>query len=61
MEYLDTLIGSCEDNEIYFAKANRYLGKYRKANRRNIVKNVWKLKFSDLSSILLEFINRRFR
>lgn len=61
MEYLNTLVGICEDNEKYFAKAERCLGQYRKANRKNIVKNIWKLKFSDFSSMLLEFINRRFK
>lgn len=61
MEHLNTLIDICEDNEKYFTKADRYLGQYRKANRKNIVKNVWKLKFSDISSILLEFVNRRFK
>lgn len=61
MEFLNTLIDICEDNEKYFANADRYLGLYRKANRRNIVKNVWKLKFSDLSSMVLEFINRRLK
>lgn len=60
MEFLNSLIDICEDNEKYFANAARYLGLYRKANRRNIVKNVWKLKFSDLSSMVLEFIYRRF-
>lgn len=61
MEYLNKLIGICEDNEKYFAKADRCLGQYRKANRKNIIKNIWKLKFSDISSMLLEFINRRFK
>lgn len=61
MEYLNTLIGICEDNEKYFAKADICLGQYRKANRKNIVKNIWKLKFLDISSMLLEFIKRRFK
>lgn len=61
MEYLNTLVGICEDNEKYFAKADKSLGEYRKANRKNIVKNIWRLKFSDVSSMLLDFINRRFR
>ena len=61
MEYLNTLIGICEDNEKYFANAERSLGLYRKANRKNIVKNIWKLKFADISSMLFEFINRKFK
>ena len=61
MGYLNTLIGICEDNEKYFAKADICLGQYRKANRKNIIKNIWRLKFSDISSMMLEFINRRFK
>lgn len=61
MEYLNTLIDICEDNEKYFAKADRCLGLYRKANRKNIINNIWKLKFLDISSMLIDFIKRRFK
>lgn len=60
MEYLNTLLEICEDNELYFAKAKNFMGQYRKANKRNIMKNVWKLSFSDLSAMIMDFIKRRF-
>ena len=60
MEYLNTLLDICEDNEKYFAKAANCLGQYRKANRRSIMKNMWKLKFSDVTSMLIDFIKRKF-
>ena len=60
MEYLNGLLDICEDNEVYFSKAARCLSQYRKANRKDILKNVWKLKFSDIASLVTGFIKRRF-
>lgn len=60
MDYLNKLLVICEDNEKYFVKAKNFMGQYRKANKRNIMKNVWKLSFSDLSSMMMDFIKRRF-
>ena len=59
MECLNRLLDICEDNEIYFSKAARCLSRYRKANRKEILKNVWKLKFSDIISMVIDFIKRR--
>ena len=59
MEYLNGLLYICQDNEIYFAKAARCLDQYRKANRKYILKNVWKLKFSYIISMMTDFIKRR--
>lgn len=59
MEYLNTLIGICEENEKYFIKAQKALNEYRKANKKEILKNIRKLSFTDLSSMVIDFIKRR--
>lgn len=59
MEYLNGLLDICEDNEVYFSKTARCLSQYRKANKKNILKNVWKLNLSDISSMVKGFIKRR--
>lgn len=59
MEYLNTLLDISEDNEQYFAMAKSFMAQYRKANKRNIMKNVWNLSFSDLSAMMMDFIKRR--
>ena len=59
MEYLNSLLDICEDNELYFAKAKRFLNQYRKANKRYIFKNMGKLKFADLTSMITGYIKRR--
>ena len=59
MEYLNGLLDICQDNEIYFAKAGRCMNHYRKANRKDFLKNAWRLKFSDLFSAATEFVKRR--
>lgn len=59
MEYLNTLVGICEDDEKYFIKAQKALNEYRKANKREIIKNVRKLSFTDLSTMIIDFIKRR--
>lgn len=61
MEYLNKLLDISEDNEKYFAKASSCLGQYRKANRMQIMKDVRKFKFSDLSAMVTDFIKRRIR
>ena len=60
MKYLSKLIDICEDDEKYFAKAQKALDEYRKANKKEIVKNFRRLSFSDLSSMINDFIKRRF-
>ena len=59
MEYLNSLVEICEDDEKYFIKAQMALNEYRKANKKEILKNVGKLSFSDLSSMMVEFYKRR--
>lgn len=61
MECLNSLINVCEDNEKYFEKATKYLGQYRKANRRSIIMNLWRLKFYDLISMVTDFVKRRIK
>ncbi len=60
MECLNKLIDICEDDEKYFAKAQRALNEYRKANRKEIMKSVFKMKTSDLTSMLIDFVKRKF-
>ena len=59
MKYLNSLIGISEDNEKYFAKATMLLEQYRKANRRNFIKNVWKMKCSDVTSLAVDYLKRK--
>lgn len=59
MEYLNSLIDICEDNEKYFLKVQDRLGQYRKANRKEIVSSLFKLKLRDLVSIVSDFVKRK--
>ena len=61
IEYLNGLIDICEDNEKYFLKVQDRLGQYRKANRKDIVNNLFKLKIGDLGSILSDFVKRKIK
>ena len=61
MEYLSSLLNISQDNEIYFAKASNCLYQYRKANRIDILKNAWRLKFSDIVSVATDFVKRKFK
>lgn len=61
MEYLNSLLNISQDNEIYFAKASSCLNQYRKANRKDILKNAWRLKFSDIVSVATDFVKRKFK
>ena len=36
------------------------MAQYRKANRANILKNAWRLKFYDLFSVATDFVKRKF-
>lgn len=60
MEYLNRLLGICEDNEIYFAKAKAFMAEYRKANRMDVLKNAWRLKYRDLLSVASDYVKRKF-
>ena len=61
MEYLNTLLGICEDNEVYFAKAKKCLAQYRNTNRKDIVRNVWRLSYKDFFSIATDFVKRKIK
>ena len=61
MEYLNGLLDICQDNEIYFAKAKAYMALYRKANRTDILKNARRLKFSDMFSVVTDFVKRKLK
>lgn len=61
LEYLNKLLDINQDNEIYFAKAARCLDLYRKANRKDILKNVWRLKYSDIISVATDFVKRKIK
>ena len=61
LDYLNSLLDISQDNEIYFAKAARCLDQYRKANRKDILKNAWRLKFSDIVSVATDFVKRKFK
>lgn len=61
LEYLNGLLDICQDNEIYFAKAKAFMAEYRKANRKDILKNAWRLKFSDLFSVATDFVKRKIK
>ncbi len=50
----------CEDNEIYFRKASVSLKEYRKTNRKEIVKSMFKMRLSDMSAMIFDFIKRKF-
>ncbi len=60
IEYLNTLLDICEDNEIYFRKASVSLKEYRKTNRKEIVKSMFKMRLSDMSAMIFDFIKRKF-
>lgn len=59
IEYLNSLLDICEDNEKYFLKVQDRLGQYRKANRKEIVSSLFKLKLRDLVSIVSDFVKRK--
>jgi hypothetical protein len=61
MENLNALLDICEDNEIYFAKAKKCMAQYRKANRKNIARNAWRLSYSDFFSIASDFVKRKMK
>ena len=61
MDFLNRLLDINQDNEIYFAKAARCLDQYRKANRNNILKNTWRLKFSDIISVATDYVKRKLK
>lgn len=59
IEYLNGLLDICEDNEKYFLKVQEKLSLYRKANRKKIIKSLFKLKPSDVVSLLSDFVKRK--
>ncbi len=61
MEYLNNLLDICEEDENYFIKAHRALNEYRKANRKEILRSVFKMKITDSTSMLIDFVKRNFQ
>ena len=59
IEYLNSLLNICEDNEKYFMKVQYRMSQYRKANRKEIIKNMFKLKMDAISSICSDFVKRK--
>ena len=59
IEYLNSRLGICEDDETYFAKAQKALREYRKSNKIGLVKNIWKMSFTDFSFMLFDYIKRK--
>ena len=61
IEYLNSLLDITEENENYFSTVNRRYLEYRKANRRNILKNLFKMSHSARMEIVRDFIRRRMK
>lgn len=59
IEYLNSLLEICEDNEKYFLKVQDRLVQYRRANRSEIIRSLFKLEFRDVVSILSDFVKRK--
>ena len=60
MEYLNKFLDICEDDEKYFVKAQKALNEFRKANRKEILRSIFKMNTSDLISMLIDFVKRKF-
>lgn len=61
MEYLNKLLDINEDNEKYFAMVGNCMGQYRKANRKNIITNMWRLNYGDMFAVVKDYIKRRLK
>ena len=61
IEYLNSLLDITEENENYFSTVNRRYLEYRKANRRNILKNLFKMSHAARMEIVRDFIRRRMK
>lgn len=56
---LNALLTNLPENEIYYLQVFEAMDKYRKANRLDILKNMYKLSPKDLKSIVIDYIKRR--
>ncbi len=61
IEYLNSLLGICEDNEVYFSKAKRFLEQYQKANRKIFLKNICRFNPQTLLFMVFDYLRRRLR
>lgn len=58
-QFLDKELLNTEENEKYFATARIYNSQYTKANRKDILKRMWKMPFDEKYEMLNDFIKRR--
>ena len=59
MDYLHSLLNKTIDNETYYYRLFKKRKEYNKHNRKNILKNLYKLKFSDVYNLILNYLKRR--
>lgn len=59
MEHLNALLGKTIDNETYYYRLFKRKKQYKKNNRRNIIKNLHKLKFADVYHLLKDYLKRK--
>lgn len=59
MENLNRLISRTEENEVYYKQVFAKTKQYKKANKKDIIKNIYKLSFKDMSTMIGDFIKRR--
>lgn len=56
---LNSLLSKTEENERYYSNVFRCMRNYRKANYCDILRNIYKFKFSDIQQILCDFVKRK--
>lgn len=56
---LNKYLEQMPENEIYYQKVFAGMSQYRKANRKDILKTMYKLSFCDFKSMIFDFIKRR--
>ena len=59
-QFLDKEVNKIEENEKYFATARTYNSQYTQANRKDILKRMWKMPFNEKYELISDFIKRRF-
>lgn len=57
-DYLNSLLQKADENERYYSNVFACMKKYRRSNYLDILHNVTKFKFSDLHSIVRDFVDR---
>lgn len=61
MENLNKLLFQTKENELYYKEVFNKTKQYKKANQKNIAKNINNIKFKDLITMFGDFINRRLK